>query len=139
MVFIRNKFMAILQAFYLCVCFKILGSEGKYSYFILTFYKDFKNTPCRDAKGAIQIICNSFPTSIAIQCKFLTFTEVQGCGSNTDLFHVAGGIPDLVNNWPWMVSLGHVTSRDWEHFCGASLITSKFLLSAAHCVLYKTG
>jgi len=41
-----------------------------------------------------------------------------------------------VGNWPWMASLGYYDdNRKWSHQCGATLITSKLFLTAAHCVI----
>ena len=28
------------------------------------------------------------------------------CGSNKNNFHIAGGVADVTNTWPWMASLG---------------------------------
>lgn len=37
--------------------------------------------------------------------------------------------------WPWLVALS--TKSDGEFFCGGSLISERFVLSAAHCLQYK--
>ena len=39
-----------------------------------------------------------------------------------------------IGTWPWMVSCGYFKeAKQWFHVCGGSLITKKFVLSAAHC------
>jgi secreted trypsin-like serine protease len=73
---------------------------------------------------------------------FQTFLEVRQCGSTEDNNHIVNRPPDK-NNWPWMASLGLLDKYGgfelWRHLCGATLITSKFLLSAAHCVVGDNG
>ena len=41
--------------------------------------------------------------------------------------------------WPWMGSLGYYDAnngvrRGWTHFCGVSLVSTEFALTAAHCI-----
>ena len=40
----------------------------------------------------------------------------------------------MVLQYPWMVSLGSFKGQnDYTHICGGSLISSKYVLTAAHC------
>ena len=41
-----------------------------------------------------------------------------------------------INKWPWMVAL---IDQNNHHFCGASLIDSQWLMTAAHCLYNFTG
>nr|XP_051686540.1 serine protease 44 isoform X2 [Oryctolagus cuniculus] len=53
----------------------------------------------------------------------------RACGNRT--MKIVGGSPAPERRWPWQVSL----RIGYNHFCGGSLITSRWVLSAAHCIL----
>ncbi|XP_062055929.1 serine protease 44-like [Lepus europaeus] len=52
----------------------------------------------------------------------------SACGNRT--MKIVGGAPAPERRWPWQVSL---QVHD-HHICGGSLITSRFILTAAHCI-----
>ena len=45
-----------------------------------------------------------------------------------------------VGNWPWMASLGKTNdvNKSWTHLCGATLISDRHFLTAAHCIVDKS-
>ncbi|XP_044126103.1 LOW QUALITY PROTEIN: ovochymase-2-like [Bufo gargarizans] len=49
------------------------------------------------------------------------------------LSRIVGGTSAVKGESPWMVSL----KRDGKHFCGGTIISDKYVLTAAHCVLEK--
>ncbi|KAG8434724.1 hypothetical protein GDO86_012901 [Hymenochirus boettgeri] len=59
-------------------------------------------------------------------------TSKCSCGKRpyTKKSRIVGGINADIGEFPWQVSLH--TKND-KHTCGASLVSSKFLISAAHC------
>nr|XP_006219499.2 transmembrane protease serine 7-like [Vicugna pacos] len=54
----------------------------------------------------------------------------KGCSRSSSTLHrIIGGIDTQEGGWPWQVSLHFVGSA----YCGASVISREWLLSAAHC------
>ncbi|KAH6924910.1 hypothetical protein HPB50_026415 [Hyalomma asiaticum] len=47
---------------------------------------------------------------------------------------LVGGTEATPHSWPWQVSLGEAKYEGIGHFCGGSLISSQWVLTAAHCV-----
>ncbi|XP_029935278.1 transmembrane protease serine 7 [Myripristis murdjan] len=54
---------------------------------------------------------------------------VKKVGSSTDSERIVGGVNSLEGEWPWQVSL-HFSGN---LYCGASVLSSDWLISAAHC------
>ena len=70
---------------------------------------------------------------------FNVFTEQFRCGRQpVDHTFISGTITDPEKNpvglWPWIASIGYYDKDDkWQHQCGATLISDRHFLTAAHC------
>ncbi|XP_064212266.1 trypsin-1 [Tribolium castaneum] len=52
------------------------------------------------------------------------------CGLTYKNKRIVGGVETLINEYPWMTALTYNN----RFYCGASVINSKYLITAAHCV-----
>jgi len=61
----------------------------------------------------------------------------HNCGlANMFTTRIVSGRESSVGAWPWLAALGYLEPKSGDIFylCGASLVTSKHLVTAAHCV-----
>uniref|UniRef100_A0A4W3H6I5 Acrosin n=1 Tax=Callorhinchus milii TaxID=7868 RepID=A0A4W3H6I5_CALMI len=66
----------------------------------------------------------------------------SGCGMRPLMdppveMRVIGGQEALPGNWPWQVSVQMRHDSSYLHICGGSIIDTRWVLTAAHCALYK--
>lgn len=66
---------------------------------------------------------------------FLQGVNAAGTGVQT---RIVGGTESTSGEWPWMVLLSTSNSTS-NFFCGGSLISERWVLTAAHCVLNSPG
>uniref|UniRef100_A0A3Q3DQ10 Transmembrane serine protease 5 n=1 Tax=Hippocampus comes TaxID=109280 RepID=A0A3Q3DQ10_HIPCM len=73
----------------------------------------------------------SFHVGYFLNCfVFHFFLAFQECGTRAKLARIIGGVEATLGRWPWQVSL-YYSNR---HTCGGSIITSQWIVTAAHCV-----
>ena len=73
-------------------------------------------------------LLRSFLTKLMHCVRSSLFT---GCGKRPSSFRVVNGDNAAPHSWPWQVSL---RKNGKYHSCGGSLITSEWVVTAAHCV-----
>lgn len=63
-------------------------------------------------------------------------TSQATCGKRPAGARIMGGQTAAPNSWPWQLSL---REKGGKHYCGASLISSEWAVTAAHCVKDPTA
>eukprot|EP00794_Sanderia_malayensis_P020315 gene20315-22314_t len=56
------------------------------------------------------------------------------CGVKNSNSRVVGGSTTRPNEWPWMVQIINKKYGPTHHFCGGSLISPEWLVTATHCL-----
>ncbi|KAL3276740.1 hypothetical protein HHI36_012110 [Cryptolaemus montrouzieri] len=65
----------------------------------------------------------------------------EECGRQSSDNRIYGGVQADINEYPWMALLRYHKTDGLAYGCGGSLITSRFVLTAGHCldpIIYKT-
>jgi hypothetical protein len=63
------------------------------------------------------------------------FLDFSKCGQNNDPHRIFQST--AVGLWPWIASIGFWSDGEWNHRCGATLITQTKIITAAHCALQE--
>uniref|UniRef100_A0A3B4AVU4 pancreatic elastase II n=1 Tax=Periophthalmus magnuspinnatus TaxID=409849 RepID=A0A3B4AVU4_9GOBI len=78
------------------------------------------------------------PVKVYFNSHFCCVVPVAyGCGLPTYppvVSRVVGGVDVREHSWPWQVSLQYQSGSNFYHTCGGTLISSEWVLTAAHCI-----
>ena len=88
------------------------------------------------ARGRFQICCQNEVTRRAIPPRVQLPTEKE-CGRQY-IPRIINGENATIGEFPWMASIQYIETRGrpLKHGCGGTLITSRHVLTAAHCVTF---
>ncbi|KAJ8368877.1 hypothetical protein SKAU_G00089050 [Synaphobranchus kaupii] len=67
----------------------------------------------------------------------LLSATVYGCGTPTykpNPSRVVNGVDARPYSWPWQISLQYLSSDNFRHTCGGTLIAPNWVMTAGHCI-----
>ncbi|KAM8903303.1 LOW QUALITY PROTEIN: transmembrane protease serine 5 [Spinachia spinachia] len=122
-----------------CITGKVIALQcfGEHSNFLLDIGADTE--PCSSVKTLHKKVLyqrqaeRMVPLATALSDQsnsFLMNASLRECGTRAKLPRIIGGVEATLGRWPWQVSL-YYSNR---HTCGGSIITSQWVVTAAHCV-----
>lgn len=90
----------------------------------------FKNKLCADYK--VRYCCSKTTIGQPATTTTPTTPSANSCGRQAvtpSNQRIVGGVEAVPHSWPWIVSL-----QVRDHFCGGTLIDTRHVLTAAHCI-----
>ena len=73
-------------------------------------------------------------TPVPIVTDTSSATPEQECGIEALTYKIVGGDKAAMKEHPWLALLQYKTKNGRKTWCGGTLINSRYVLTAAHCV-----
>jgi len=86
----------------------------------------------RETSGEERCFCDPGDTDYTLTCDAASSSDCQ-CGLAARRVKIVGGEDTEVNEYPWQVALVYLGFSMVQPYCGGSLISDQWILSAAHC------
>ena len=61
------------------------------------------------------------------------------CGTKAVGTRIVGGTIAKPGAWPWQVTMDNLKQADQPHWCGGSIVSPQWIVSAAHCFSSGSG
>ncbi|XP_066985423.1 chymotrypsinogen A-like [Macrobrachium rosenbergii] len=82
--------------------------------------------------SVVALSCATIPFLPSPVKRSVNFTHTEECGvAHPGLARIVGGDRSSLDKWPWLVSIRSFPNKI---FCGGSILTSRHVLTSAHCM-----